>query len=194
MGMKNIPMCLTCSHLAFPSTPSPAWLLWAFADPKCTIFSLSLDRCRGETLACGLLLPALLNLANCHSFSQLRQDDLQGAWKASCCSCPHHCGVCHFFHWCWPQVLLTVSRFVHLHVCVCMRAWTEGMSAGPTGWRATACQEKKHSWAHHMCTRLSPPPQHSAWHRTATPLSAPRMAWRAGQKEPCAMQHLGGHA
>lgn len=132
MGMKNIPMCLTCSHLAFPSSPSPAWLLGAFADLQCAIFSLSPGRCIGETVACGLLqpYPALLNLANCHSFSQLRQEDFQDAWGAFCCSCPSHRGVCHVFHCFRPGVWLTVSWFV----CLCVYAWTVGMSVGPTGW------------------------------------------------------------
>ena len=61
MGMKNIPMCLTCNHLAFHSSPSPAGSCEHLHIPNVPsalcLRAAASCLCIGETLACALLLP-----------------------------------------------------------------------------------------------------------------------------------------
>lgn len=60
-GMKNIPMCLTCNHLAFHSSPPPAGscehLHIPNVPPALFLWASAPRPCIGETLDCALLRP-----------------------------------------------------------------------------------------------------------------------------------------
>lgn len=109
-------------------------LLWAFIDPKCVICSPSLGLCTGETLARGLLLPRPALLANCHSSSQLQQDDSDLPGRPSGTPAPTTVDQPR------PPPVPTwrpaCKEPVCTPVCVCVRArahtWATGMWVGFT--------------------------------------------------------------
>ena len=110
------------------SQPQPAGLsinalVGIYRSHMCHLFSFSGSLHRRDPCPWPApTTPCSLYLANCHSFSQLQQDD-SSAWEAFRHSRPSHCGsatpsTCAHLEACVPGA----SLYTCVCVCVCVRA------------------------------------------------------------------------
>lgn len=93
--MKNIPVGLTCNHLAFHPFTSPAWPLGAFTDLNVSSVLFLWASAQAETLACGLFLPHPVLFTWLPLMFPTKPRWLLPAWKTIRPSHPTPCRVSH---------------------------------------------------------------------------------------------------